>query len=263
MDSHHEFDDYGLPPADTAVPDDARALDRDVQAYQRELRWQRRRDRWRRLLGAGGRYGTVVPLLAGMLVIAAVSVSAIVVATRPGDQPSAWPDGSAPPGAIGGPLPDLRVTVAGAELSLRELHPAVLALVPPRCRCAEAVKDLIRQSDRYGIPVYLVESGPDAPELDKLAGRLGGAESGPQVVEEPGGVLAAEYHASGLTAVLVRRDGQVTTVLHHVQPSANLADQLAPLVGSWQRTGGNHTGDPASAREGGAAPRAPRSGQGA
>ena len=30
-------DDYGLPPVDIEVPDDARELARDVQAYRREL----------------------------------------------------------------------------------------------------------------------------------------------------------------------------------------------------------------------------------
>ena len=38
-------DDFGLPPTDIQIPDDARELDRDVQAYYRELRslrWRRR-----------------------------------------------------------------------------------------------------------------------------------------------------------------------------------------------------------------------------
>ena len=36
-------DDYGLPPVDIEIPDDARELARDVQAYHRELRSRRRR----------------------------------------------------------------------------------------------------------------------------------------------------------------------------------------------------------------------------
>ena len=48
-------DDYGLPPIDVVIPDDARELDRDVQAYQRELRAQRRRQRARSLRGQIGR----------------------------------------------------------------------------------------------------------------------------------------------------------------------------------------------------------------
>ena len=41
--SDPDRDDFGLPPVDIVIPDDARELDRDVQAYQRELRALRRR----------------------------------------------------------------------------------------------------------------------------------------------------------------------------------------------------------------------------
>jgi len=42
-------DEYGLPPVDVEITDDARELDRDVQAYQRELRARRRNMRVQRL----------------------------------------------------------------------------------------------------------------------------------------------------------------------------------------------------------------------
>jgi len=66
-------DDFGLPPVDVEIPDDARELDRDVQAYHRELRAQRRRLRVRRLHGPLTRDGMVLPLLAGCLVLALIS----------------------------------------------------------------------------------------------------------------------------------------------------------------------------------------------
>src|SRR5215470_5493398 len=44
-------DDYGLPPVDIEVPNDARELDRDVHAYYRELRSLRRRVLARKLYG--------------------------------------------------------------------------------------------------------------------------------------------------------------------------------------------------------------------
>jgi hypothetical protein len=68
-----ERDDFGLPPVDIEIPDDARELDRDVQAYHRELRAQRRRMRARRLHGPLTRDGMVLPLLAGCLVLALIS----------------------------------------------------------------------------------------------------------------------------------------------------------------------------------------------
>jgi hypothetical protein len=68
-----ERDDFGLPPVDIEIPDDARELDRDVQAYRRELRAQRRRLRARRLHGPLTRDGMVLPLLAGCLVLALIS----------------------------------------------------------------------------------------------------------------------------------------------------------------------------------------------
>jgi hypothetical protein len=68
-----ERDDFGLPPVDIEVPDDARELDRDVQAYHRELRAQRRRMRARRLHGPLTRDGMVLPLLASCLVLALIS----------------------------------------------------------------------------------------------------------------------------------------------------------------------------------------------
>lgn len=68
-----ERDDFGLPPVDIQIPDDARELDRDMQAYHRELRAERRRRRARRFGGPLTRNGMVLPLLAGCLVLALVS----------------------------------------------------------------------------------------------------------------------------------------------------------------------------------------------
>ena len=70
--SEPDRDDFGLPPVDIQIPDDARELDRDVQAYLRELRALRRRDRVSRLRGPLARDGMVLPLLAGCLILALV-----------------------------------------------------------------------------------------------------------------------------------------------------------------------------------------------
>jgi len=70
-----ERDDFGLPPVDIEIPDDARELDRDVQAYHREQRALRRHLRRRRLRGPLSSDGMVMPLLAGCLVCLAAGRS--------------------------------------------------------------------------------------------------------------------------------------------------------------------------------------------
>lgn len=265
MDPEHESDDHGLPPADVVVPDDARELDRDVQAYRREVRWEHWRYRCRRAFSPVKHHGVVLPLLAGILVVAAMSTAVLVLAVRSAEQPRESFGTSASPGTNPetdpGRLPDLRVTVAGTAESLRDLRPAVLALAPAHCRCTGARKALIRQSRRYGVPVYLVESGPGAPEREKLAGRLGGAE-GPEVLEEPRGVLAERYRVSGLTAILVSRDGTVAAVRRDLRPTSELAGHLAPLVGSPQ-PGGEPAATSGPGPEGNDPPRVSGSGGGA
>ncbi|HEY2304910.1 MAG TPA: hypothetical protein VGI05_03420, partial [Streptosporangiaceae bacterium] len=74
-------DDYGLPPVDIEIPDDARELARDVQAYRRELRSRRRRHLARRFYGPLTRDGMVLPLLAGCLALTLVAATLLTVFT--------------------------------------------------------------------------------------------------------------------------------------------------------------------------------------
>jgi hypothetical protein len=90
-----ERDDFGLPPVDIEIPDDARELDRDVQAYRRELRAQRRRLRRMRLNGPLTRDGVVLPLLASCLVLALIAGTLLTVFT-------AGSSGELPRSAAGG-----------------------------------------------------------------------------------------------------------------------------------------------------------------
>ncbi len=80
-------DDYGLPPVDIEIPDDARELARDVQAYHRELRSRRRRHLARRLYGPLTRDGVVLPLLAVCLALTLVAATMLTVFTA--KQPTA------------------------------------------------------------------------------------------------------------------------------------------------------------------------------
>lgn len=91
-----ERDDFGLPPVDIEIPDDARELDRDVQAYRREQRALRRRQRRMRLGAPLTRDGVVLPLLASCLVLALIAGTLLTVFTAgPGGERNL-------PGATGG-----------------------------------------------------------------------------------------------------------------------------------------------------------------
>src|SRR5437870_3033516 len=119
-------DDYGLPPVDVEIPDDARELDRDVQAYHRELRAQRWRRRTRRLAAPLTRDGMVMPLLAGCL---ALTLLAGTLLTVFGGSLSSPAPGRA--SRAGRQLPDAVVSVGGTMVPLTKLRGSVLALVPP------------------------------------------------------------------------------------------------------------------------------------
>lgn len=145
-----ERDDYGLPPVDIEIPDDARELDRDVQAYHRELRALRRQRLLRRLGGPIARDGMVLPLLASCLALTLLAGTLLTMfTTRRADAPvtqsqtPTTPQSASPSvGQIGGPLPASTVQLDGKTLELSTVRTAVLALVPAGCHCAAAAKQV-------------------------------------------------------------------------------------------------------------------------
>jgi hypothetical protein len=221
-------DDFGLPPIDIEIPDDARELDRDVQAYQRELRAMRRRQRARRLRGPLTREGMILPLLAGCLILALITSTLLIMfaADQTGmpDQPShvttqpAARGHSAPStpaaGKINGPLPAGSIIVAGQAVPLRAIagpKPAVLALVPLDCGCSSTLQQLTAQAAQAQVPVYLVAANGGEGPLTGLASKAGSPDS-VKVAEDTSGVLFRAYGRSGATAILVRPDGSVASV---------------------------------------------------
>ena len=219
-------DDYGLPPVDIEVPDDARELDRDVQTYHRELRSQRRRILARRLYGPLTRDGMVLPLLAGCLaltLLAATLLTVFTVGQGVDSGPLASPAVSRPgSGSIaGGPgagvslsptvvkLPDAMVELDGQPMHLTDLtgqFVVVLALIPPGCRCVRDLRQLAAQADGGGAETYLIgTTGEDVSQLSTLIG-LGRTHA---VQASLGGLPAFYRDRSMLTAVLVRKDGSV------------------------------------------------------
>lgn len=211
-------DDYGLPPVDIEIPDDARELARDVQAYHREVRARRRRHLARRFYGPLTRDGMVLPLLAGCLALTLVAATLLTVFTarqptaglrpqRPvtgtGSQASAQP---------GEPLVDTILFEAGQATPLRDLPGlvVVLALIPPQCNCLGDLRKLTYAASHAKAPVYLV--GVHNASLDGLTRHLGFGAT--QALEDIYDELPAPYNkVAALTAVVVRPDGAARPVL--------------------------------------------------
>jgi hypothetical protein len=247
-------DDFGLPPVDIEIPDDARELDRDVQAYRREQRALQRRLRGGRLLGPLTRGGTVMPLLAGCLVFALIAAVLLtlftatsgditnpkVVATGPKTATTAphaaapGPQAAAPsPAAVatalqdGQKLPNQTIKVDGRDRSLRTLTPAVLALVPSECGCAKALQQLINQAAQAQVRLYLVATDSG---IAKLSGIAPSETSRLKVADDHHNVLARTYHtAAGLTAILASADGSVR-LASKLKPGLDLTTDFQSLA---------------------------------
>jgi hypothetical protein len=207
-------DEYGLPPVDIEIPDDARDLDRDVQAYHRELRVQRRHVRIRRLAGPMTRHGMVLPLVAACLALTLLTGSLLTVLSgrqvplmrnrllpRPTHGVSA---------SRGRPLPNAEVWRPSyrQNVQLSSLAPAVLALVPAACNgCGEILRKLAGQARREHVPIYFVGRNQTMQDLDTLV-REAGPQYSQQVVVDSSDALAI-YRPVGLTAILAHSDGSV------------------------------------------------------
>src|SRR5690348_14354932 len=210
-------DDYGLPPVDIEVPDDARELARDVQAYHRELRSRRRRHLARRLYGPLTRDGMVLPLLAGCLALTLVAATLLTVFTarqptaglRP--QRPATGTGSRAPARPGKTLVDAILFAAGKETPLSTLPGpvVVLALIPPGCACLTELKKLTAAASHAQATLYLV--GVHGTPVTSITTHLGLAKT--LALEDAKDMLPAPYQVAALTAVVVRPDGTAQPVL--------------------------------------------------
>ncbi len=236
MGLHGDHDDYGLPKADVVVPDDARELDRDVIAYRREMRQERRRARWQRLGRPFTRYGIAAPFIASAVLVALISgVLMTVVSPRPAPRTiQVAPTGPTRlrPGEQGGPLPPGTVIVGTKRVALTDLInvAGVVVIVPVGCGCDTAVANIARQAGYLQLQVWLVADGRTGKDADDVH-RLGetATHGAGAVADDPDRVLASTFKAAGLTAVLVRTDRIVRTVLRNLPPDRNLTTELRAL----------------------------------
>jgi hypothetical protein len=246
-----ERDDFGLPPVDIEIPDDARELDRDVQAYRREQRALRRHLRRRRLRGPLSGDGMVMPLLAGCLVFALIAAVLLTVFTAtssdvagqrpsvpprtpaasapapPATSPAASASAPAAPGVqTAARLPDAAIDVGGRTLALRKVTASVLALVPRRCACTAALRQLIRQAAHARVTLYLVGTDAGVAALRRIAAGAGAARL--KFADDHKDVLGTTYRASGLTAIMVNANGSVA-LASGLQPGLQLASEFQSL----------------------------------
>lgn len=233
-----ERDDYGLPPVDVEIPDDARELDPDVQVYRRELRALRRQERANRLRRPLRREGMALPLLAACLMLALITSTLLVLfaadetgmpqLSRPGVTRHP-PVSTRPPsaGRTGQPLPAAMITIDGKTESVQALtndQPSLLALVPMTCDCALALRQLATQAGAAHVPVYLIGTPGESAQLKQLA--RAARQDPPVVGVDAKSVLPGVYGESGLTALVVKAGGSVEFVGHGLQFQPATMDQL-------------------------------------
>jgi hypothetical protein len=220
-------DDYGLPPVDIQIPDDARELDRDVQAYYRELRALRRHERsnrWRAPLRQGS---MIVPLIAGCLVLAMVAGMVLTMfSANPNlsgltDQQNAG--GTRQTGQVhrsraptvaasnspAAQLPHGKIIVAGKLVRLRGLAATALAIVPANCACAAMITQLLAQARSASVTVYLIgRRGVSEAVLKNLAAPS--ARGTAVIALDTNDALKSIARPSGPTIVFVDSHGAMT-----------------------------------------------------
>jgi len=230
-----ERDDYGLPPVDIEIPDDARELERDVQAYRRELRALSRQRLLRRIGGPIARDGMVLPLLASCLALTLLAGTLLTMfTTRRADAPVSQaqtpttPQSASPGvGQVGGPLPASTVQANGQAVELRTVRAAVLALIPVGCHCVTAAKRVSSQARAANLAVYLVAVGTSLQQVKAIAPP--GRDATIVLATDTHGALGRAYHPSGLTVVLVDQVGSVRSVQPNLRPSVQLGSSLRAL----------------------------------
>lgn len=234
-----------LPPewAALVVPDDARALEADAEAVRAERRAAAQRaehgaaappPRWRRLLETRRwhRYGLSGPVVVLALLVVAAFAS-LVVTVLP-SAPRAVRQAplattTAPPGRAGGLVPDLLLPApGGGELSLREVRPGVVLLVPDACGCDHLVADLVVATRDARLQV-LVVGRTSPPALPDTAPR-----TRVSATLDQGRLAAALAPAAGATsetaaptALLVRADGVIARVVPELRDVTEIRPDLA------------------------------------
>lgn len=242
MASTGEPDD--LPLAGLSVPDDPRDLEADRWAYYEEL--ARSKDvrhtpdqppgdhpsRWREgTPWFGFRGSRVSPLIFCIVAVLAMGASLLVALVPRTDAPAQTQALAAPTtevGQIGGLLPTAAVGVNGAPRLLRDIRPAVLAVVPDgSCdECAAAIESAATQAADAGVRLLVTGSPEQADELADLARPL------QLPVLTASASTFAPYRPAGLTLLVVAGDGTVADVVRLADADTTIDPALAGISAS-------------------------------
>jgi hypothetical protein len=227
-------------PAGTTVPDDPRALDADRAVWLREQQRAQALQQWQacgsRALGGGaggpgGQNGMSGPLaVLVLLLVAAAATLAVAFIPDPPRLPAAAPLASIGAGfttSTGGLLPAVPLSTARGSVAARDARPAVVALVPAACDCAQVLHAAFRQASEFGLRLWLVGEAGQLLEVRRLAPSVGNGSA--EVAEDSTGSLHAAYARGGLALVLVHSDGVVRRVVHDPGASLRLEGDLAVL----------------------------------
>jgi hypothetical protein len=218
--------------ADAVAPDDISELARDVAAYHRECRAQRRQEMYQRLTRHPGATPLTLVLAALTLVALVTALLTVMGAPRSGTSPSAarLATPRAAPGARGGLLPAVTLgTRDGAEISAQTLRPGAVALLPDQCDCDRLVTSLDAAADSVQhMPLFVVApSAYPSSAADTLQGRLRAANN---IWYDAHAGLRAGVKASGLTLVLVGRDGRIYDIKRNVTSTQGMTAELVTML---------------------------------
>jgi len=230
-----------LPLAGLSVPDDARDLDADRWAYYEELasRENLRQppdapatdhpSRWREgTPWYGFRGSRISPLIFCVVAVLAMAASLLVALVPRADAPAQTQALAAPGvdvGQIGGLLPTAAVGVNGAPRLLRDIRPAVLAIVPEGdCpECAAGIEAAATQASQAGMRLLVTGSPEQVDDLANLARPM----QLPTLTA--GSATFAPYRPTGLTLIVVAGDGTVEDVVRLADGDTNVSSTLTSI----------------------------------
>lgn len=247
----------GLPRLE--IPDDARALDGDRWRYYDELHRQRKMESppggpagpdhpgtWRDGKPWFGLFGSSrIPLMfaiAACLAMAASFLLPLIQRPNPPKQTEALALETGPVGREGGLLPVAQVQLNGGERDLRDIRPAVVAVVPvgdcPGCRSALSAAS--RTAQAVGYTLVIADTASDAPAAEVGASEVA-ADPDANVGRDPvvPRLIAAAgtfdpYAPEGLTLLVVTGDGTVASVIRDADVGSTAEGSLQQALNNAQ-----------------------------
>jgi len=175
-----------------------------------------------------------------LLTIVALTASLMVVMMpKPGVPAQTLALANAAPGAsdgqAGGLLPAAAVQISGVPRALRDVRPAVIAvLADSTCdgTCIATLSSVNSQAREYGIPLWIAGPASAQRELATITRSTTGGR--PAIIDTTGTLTSTIAPATGLpTLVLVHADGIIHSALRGVTPQ----DRLEPFIRALEEPG--------------------------